>query len=385
MFSLKKAAAAFLAVSMSFTAMPAVSALSFDKAPVNESITAKQTDAQKFVSKIKVGWNLGNALDATGGSGLNTETSWGNPKTTQKMIKDIKAAGFNTLRIPTSWGIHSDANGNVDKEWMDRVQEVVDYAYKNNMYVILNSHHDNAYYQIGKMAESEDACNASIKKMSNVWKQISRRFKNYDHKLMFETLNEPRTEGSRNEWSGGTQPERDVLVKLNQAIVSTIRSTGGNNAYRFILVPAYAATSSTNILRQTEFPDDDRVIVSVHAYSPYNFAMNASGSSAFSDNDKKELDRFFSDLDSIFIQNGRAVIIGETGATNKNNDEDRKQWAVYFINGASKYHIPCVMWDNNSKSGSGAECFGLYNRNTGEMQFPDYVQTITDAGKTRKK
>ena len=299
------------------------------------------------------------------------------------MIKDIKSAGFNTIRIPVSWGIHSDASGTVDKAWMDRMQEVVDYAYKNGMYVILNSHHDNAFYQIGKMAESEDTCKKNIKKMSNVWKQISGRFKNYDHRLIFETLNEPRTEGSKNEWNGGTQKERDVLSEMNSALVSTIRSTGGNNAYRFILVPAYGATANTNILRQTEFPDDDRVIISVHAYSPYNFAMNEHGSDKFSDNDKKELDRFFSDLNSIFIKNGRAVIIGETGATNKNNDKDRKEWAAYFIKGAGKYGIPCIMWDNNSKSGSGAECFGLYNRTTGEMQFEEYVNTITEAGRTK--
>ncbi len=349
--------------------------------------TAKTTngfDTKKtsmdIVKDMGAGWNLGNSLDALG-NGLGSETAWGNPKTTKAMIDDISGAGIKTIRIPVSWGKHCDSKGNVDSDWMKRVKEVVDYAYDNGMYVILNSHHDNSYYDIGGCVESESTLNSSVKKMNSLWKQIATEFKNYDEHLIFETLNEPRTEGSAKEWTGGTAEEREVVAKLNSEIVSTIRSTGGNNAYRQIMVPAYAATSDTNILKQMTLPDDDNIIVSVHAYSPYNFAMNANGSSTFSDSDKKELDKFFKALNTIFVSKGTPVVIGEFGATNKNNLDDRVAWAEYFVKGAGKYNIPCVLWDNNSGRKSGSECFGVYSRERKEFTYPEIVEAIVNAAK----
>ncbi|MBQ7782854.1 MAG: cellulase family glycosylhydrolase, partial [Oscillospiraceae bacterium] len=123
----------------------------------NEKTTGgfdKKKTSFDIVNDMKIGWNLGNSLDAIG-NGMGSETAWGNPKTTKKMIDDIKAAGFNTVRIPVSWGRHTDAAGTVDESWMKRVKEVVDYAYDNDMYVILNSHHDNEYYDIGGCVSDE--------------------------------------------------------------------------------------------------------------------------------------------------------------------------------------------------------------------------------------
>lgn len=333
-----------------------------------------------IVKDMGAGWNLGNSLDALG-TGLGSETAWGNPKTTKEMIDDICEAGFKTIRIPVSWGKHCDAKGNVDKDWMKRVKEVVDYAYGNGVYVILNSHHDNSYYDIGGCVKSEETLNKSVKKMTTLWTQIANTFKDYDEHLIFETLNEPRTEGSAKEWSGGTAEEREVVYTLNEKIVSAIRKTGGNNAYRHIMVPSYAATSSTSILRQMKLPDDDRIIVSVHAYNPYFFAMDANGSGTFSDNDKKELDKFFKDLNSIFVSKGTPVVIGEFGATNKNNLEDRVAWAKYYVSGAGKYNIPCVLWDNNSGRKSGGECFGVYSRERKKFNYPEIVEAIVKTAK----
>lgn len=360
-----------------------------DKAPASaqsdEPTTGgfdKNKSSAQIVKEMKVGWNLGNSLDALGGAGLTSETAWGNPKTTEKMILDIKKMGFNTVRIPVSWGQHADSKGNVDSKWMARVKEVVDYAYNNGMYVILNSHHDNAYYDIGGCVLNDDVYAASKSKMANVWKQIANTFKDYDERLVFETLNEPRTEGSAKEWSGGTAQEREIVYGLNEAIVKSIRSTGGNNKYRHIMVPSYAATASTNILRGMKLPDDDRIIVSVHAYTPYFFAMAENGSSEFSDSDKRELDRLFADLNSIFVSKGTPVVIGEFGATNKKNLIDRCDWADYYVRGAKKYGIACVVWDNNSnKEYSGAECFGLYDRGAGEWSFPEVAESMVSAAK----
>lgn len=343
----------------------------------------KDITSIELVKKIKVGWNLGNSLDALGGSGVGSETSWGNPKTTKAMIDDIKAMGFNAVRIPVSWGQHCDATGKVDSEWMKRVKEVVDYAYDNGMYVILNSHHDdNSYYFIGDCVNSEEKYKASEKKMTVLWTQIAKTFKGYSERLIFETLNEPRTKGSAKEWVGGTPEEWTVVENLNAAIVSAIRATGGNNAYRHIMIPAYAATSNMNVLRNMKIPDDDRVIISVHAYDPYNFAMNAGGSSDFSDNDRKSLDSFFGSLNKNFVDKGRAVIIGECGCINKGNPEDRLEWVDYFIKGAKAYGISCFWWDNNSRPGQqGSETFGIYNRSTGEWSCEDVAKALVAAAK----
>ncbi len=337
--------------------------------------------AVEFVSGLGVGWNLGNSLDALG-TGLTSETAWGNPKTTQQMILDVKAMGFDVLRVPVSWGLHCDGDGTVDPAWMARVKEVVDYGYNNGMTVILNSHHDCDYYDIGGCAESEETLAASVTKMKKLWEQIAETFRDYDTRLIFETLNEPRTIGSPNEWSGGLPSEQKVVDRLNREILETIRSSGGNNPRRFVMMPAYAATPNLNTLMAMELPEDDRIIVSVHAYSPYNFAMNAEGSAQFTDSDRRELDSFFENLNLLFVKKGIPVILGEFGATNKNNLEDRCAWAEYYVQGAGKFGIPCVVWDNNDASAAGAEMFGLYDRARGEWYFPELAKAYTDAART---
>lgn len=339
----------------------------------------KDKTSFQITEEMKIGWNLGNSLDALDGTGLESETSWGNPKTTEKMLLDIKEKGFNTIRIPVTWGIHTDSEGNIDNEWLERVKEVVNYAYNNDMYVILNSHHDNDYYDIEACMANEDTYAANFKKMSSLWTQIADTFKDYGERLLFETMNEPRTEGSENEWSGGTAEEREIVYALNEIIVKAIRATGGNNEYRHIIVPDYGANNQADILRKMKLPDDDRIIVSVHAYSPYSFAMDEKGSSEFSIDDEKELDKLFRQLNKIFISKDIPAIIGEFGATNKENLDERCAWAECFVKCAGQYGIPCIVWDNNIGRKSGAECFGLYDRNSEEWVFPEIAQTMVKA------
>ena len=355
----------------------------FAESPNDSKASADGFDKDKtsfeLLNEMKIGWNLGNTLEAFGATGLDSETSWGNPKTTEKMILDVKEMGFNTIRIPVSWGIHADSEGNIDIEWLSRVKEVVNYAYNNDMYVILNSHHDNSYYDIGACVESNDAYKTNINKMSKLWTNIAEAFKDYNERLLFETMNEPRNEGSEKEWLGGTAEEREIVYALNDACVKAIRATGGNNEYRHIIVPGYAASSSKNILREMKLPDDDRIIFSVHAYIPYSFAMDDNGPSEFTNADKTEINRLFSELNKIFISKDIPVIIGEFGAVNKNNIDARCAWADYYIKCAGQYGIPCAVWDNNIADKAGEERYGLYNRNSGEWTVPELAQTIVKA------
>lgn len=329
----------------------------------------------ELCEKITIGWNLGNTLDATGGSGLNTETSWGNPKATEKHILAVKDAGFDAVRIPTTWYKHMDDKYNIDKEWMARVKEVVNYAYNNDMYVILNTHHENWNYTF---ADNE----ASAKKiLKTVWRQIAKEFKDYDQRLIFEGMNEPRKVGSNLEWNGGDKEAREIVNRLNEVFVDAVRATGGNNKTRCLMIPTNGASAGG--LDGFTVPDDDYLIVSIHAYTPYNFAMNTGGGSTknFSaDNaaSTNELKWLSAELNNRFVKNGIGVIIGECGATDKGNLDQRLNWARYFPDIFGQYGIPVFLWDNGA-FGTGNEKYGLINRNSLTWAYPSYIKALVEA------
>lgn len=338
---------------------------------------SKKTDyssmtASEFVKNITIGWNLGNTLDALDGEGLSSETSWGNPKTTKSMIKAVKNKGFNTIRIPVSWGNHMDKNGKIDKEWLDRVQTVVDYAYSQDMFVILNSHHDRSWIKLGSSSEA-----AVTKKFKYLWKQIAARFKNYDERLIFESMNEPITVGSYYEWAGGTKSERKVLNHLNKAFADTVRAAGGKNRTRFIMIPPYGASVVYESMAELEIPDD-RTIVSVHAYAPDSISLNLDPNlKKFTDMGKSEIDAVFSDIEDAYISKGIPVIMGEFGTMNKGNTAERVKAAKYYLKKASSYGIPCIWWDNGIKEYDGtSETFGLLDRNNLKWYYPEIVNAL---------
>ena len=333
--------------------------------------TLKNADTEAILEDMGLGWNLGNSLDATGGSGLDTETSWSNPKTTQALIDKVKSLGFNTVRVPVSWGKHvSGDNYTIDSAWLARVKEVVDYCYKNDMYVILNIHHDTKSSESASGAgyyPRSSAYSSSEKFVTSVWSQMAEYFKDYDYHLIFETLNEPRLIGTGCEWwfdkwniPSEVKDAIDCINKLNQKAVDTIRDTGSNNKGRLIMCPGYDASIDGATVSGFKLPTDisgnkNRIAVSVHAYSPYNFAMNVgSGStSTYTSSIKNELQDLFSTLKSNFRDKGIPVVIGEFGSTDKNNTAERVKWATDYTALAKKNNIPCVLWDNNA--------FAVYN------------------------
>ncbi len=338
--------------------------------------TLKNADTEAILEDMGLGWNLGNSLDATGGSGLDTETSWSNPKTTQALIDKVKSLGFNTVRVPVSWGKHvSGDNYTIDSAWLARVKEVVDYCYKNDMYVILNIHHDTKSSASASGAgyyPRSSAYSSSEKFVTSVWSQVAEYFKNYDYHLIFETLNEPRLIGTGYEWwfnkwsvPSEVKDAIECINKLNQKAVDTIRNTGSNNRGRLIMCPGYDASIDGATVSGFKLPTDisgnkNRIAVSVHAYSPYNFAMNVDTSkgatSTYSSSIKEELKNLFSTLKSNFRDKGIPVVIGEFGSTDKNNTAERVKWATDYTALAKKNNIPCVLWDNNA--------FAVYNGNS---------------------
>ena len=365
--------------------------------------TLKNADTEAILEDMGLGWNLGNSLDATGGSGLNTETSWSNPKTTQALIDKVKSLGFNTVRVPVSWGKHvSGSNYTIDSAWLARVKEVVDYCYKNDMYVILNIHHDTKSSASASGAgyyPRSSAYSSSEKFVTSVWSQAAEYFKDYDYHLIFETLNEPRLIGSSYEWwfnkwsiPSEVKDAIDCINKLNQKAVDTIRATGSNNRGRLIMCPGYDASIDGATVSGFKLPTDisgnkNRIAVSVHAYSPYNFAMNVGpgSTSAYTSSIKSELRDLFNTLKSNFRDRGIPVVIGEFGSTDKNNTAERVKWATDYTALAKKNNIPCVLWDNNAfarYNGSSiilnSEYHGYINRKNNTVTSPakDVIEAL---------
>lgn len=341
-------------------------------APLTVMDEIRDITSIELIGELTAGWNLGNTLDAEA-KGLSAETAWGNPKTTKEMMDTVKAAGFNLIRIPITWSGHLDENDNIDPEWMDRVQEIVDFTVDDNTYVIINLHHEdwnNPFY------DNQEAATAKMKK---IWSQISERFKNYDEHLIFEGQNEPRHKGTANEWGAGTDEGWDVVNATNAAFIETVRNSGGNNAKRHLMIPGYCATSDSKGPERIKLPEgDDKIIVSVHAYLPYTFALSDTPSAKFSSERPaatKDIDALRDTLKNGYIDRGIAVIIGETGARSKDNNESRIDWAKYYTKTMRDIGVTCVWWDNGAFSGSG-EKFGLLHRQTCTWNPPEVMEAF---------
>ena len=339
------------------------------KKAVNMEI--RDIPSKELLKEIKVGWNLGNTMDATGDPTLGAETHWQSTTTSTYMMQLLKDTGFDIVRIPVSWGEHMDASYKVDPEWMARVHEIVDYGIDNGLFVILNTHHENWY-----MPTEEDKPQ-DLEQMKALWEQIAEEFKGYDEHLIFEGVNEPRLRDTPLEWSGGTEASRKIVAEYAKTFYDTVRASGGNNAKRHLMVTGYAASSMKECMKDTWLPEgDDKVIVSVHAYLPYNFALNVNGTDKWdASRDTGEIDSFFKNLDELFVSKDIPVIIGEFGVMNKDNLDDRIACTEYYLSKARELGIPALWWDNNAAYGNG-ENFGLMDRS----MIPVWrFQRLTDA------
>lgn len=329
--------------------------------------------SSEIVEAMNVGWNLGNTLDSynTSKSGIDTEMGWGNVRTSRDMITSVKNAGFNSIRIPVTWGEHMDGD-KIQDEWMNRVQEIVDYAYNQNMFVILNMHHDDYIW----FAPSTDGYEENSAKLKAIWTQISERFADYGDRLLFEGMNEPRTVGSNLEWMGGTMNERSIINKYEQDFVDTVRASGGNNAQRSLIITSYAASAESVAINDVIVPNSKNIILSVHFYAPWKFSDGSDTS--FTESGKSELDSKFEELNSKFIAKGTPVIIGEFGCVNVAGTATRAEYYNYYISSAKAKGIKCFVWDNGTESGNTG--FGIFNRPT--LKWNDTIlNAIVDAAK----
>ena len=227
---------------------------------------------KEIVKEMGAGINLGNTMD--GGLINAKETSWQAYKTTKAYIKALHDAGYNTVRIPVTWNGYIKNDYSIDEAWISRVQEIVDYCVEQDMYAIINIHHDGAANHDNRGDNPEcwlDTYKWNIEKVyqkyAGVWKTIAERFKDYDEHLIFESMNEV-----TDAHTGSTNEDDAVLNALNQLFINTVRATGSNNTKRWLAITGrFATTTAIKTMPEDTLADmgdvnTTRLMFSVHIY-----------------------------------------------------------------------------------------------------------------------
>ena len=371
--------------------------------PISTASTTALTPKQVFEA-MAPGWNMGNHMDAIS-NGIASETVWGNPKCTQSTFNGVKAAGFKAVRICTTWTGHiGDAPGyRLEEKWLARVEEIVGYAEKAGLVAIVNTHHDESYWLDIAKAWNNSTQNEKVKdEIFSVWTQIANRFKDKGEWLVFESFNEIQDGGWG--WSDAfkTNPEAQykVLNEWNQMFVDAVRTTGGNNATRWLGVPGYAASPTFTIpglVVPKDYTSDNRLMVAVHDYDPYDYTLNtplvrrfghtADRSLRCADDDEAGLRWTFDQLKATYIDKGYPVYLGEMGCS-RHNDEDfafQKYYMEYFCKAAADRMLPMYLWDNGA-TGVGPEKHPYIDHGTGAFiddKAKQLVSLIVKAATTK--
>nr|AGS51668.1 cellulase [uncultured bacterium contig00026] len=317
-----------------------------------------------------VGINIGNTLDSIGtNTWIAGETGWGNPMITRELIKALKAHGYKTIRLPVTWAenIGPAPKYVISEDWMDRVEEVVNWILAEDLYCILNLHHDGGTSDkswILGMSTNESAVHIQFE---IVWTQIAHRFRNASEKLILESMNEVGFDDIWNRWGGNQSQKRTAYRKLNllnQAFVNTVRSTGAVNASRPLLIAGYWTDIDATCDPLFMMPQDtieNKLILSVHYYTPATFCIAEEpdnswgfksdwGSGASSDADRNELAAQFEKLKTNFLDEGIPVILGEYGVTKKNKvEEGRIRWMTAVTQICIDNGITPVLWDTGGE------------------------------------
>lgn len=343
-----------------------------------------------------VGWNLGNQLECPAlgtenesmlftcleGS-INAETAWGNPKVTEKTIKAVKEAGFNAIRIPVRWQCHivNEEAMTVDKAWMQRVKEVVGWCLKQDLKVILNTHHDKWIEGRPTYAYKNENC----RKLALLWLNIASEFKDYDSRLAFAGTNEVHI---LNNWGKPTPENLEVQNAYNQTFINIVRSTGGNNLYRNLIVQTYVCNPEFGLdgafIIPADLPDNGNRYMSVefHFYHPWEYAGEGTLDIWVDDGNLK---RVFDLAQKEWGSKGLGVTIGEWGVTDhgdaSNAEQVHENIAYYcktYVSEAMKRGFSTFVWDNNS-FGQGADKFGIFNRFKGmKLEAPWMLHGIME-------
>ncbi len=366
-----------------------------DTAPTSDNVDVMRSEltAIELTHLMGNGINLGNTMEAcnnnTGHVTDDTtyyETMWGAPITTQESINGMKAAGFDTLRLPVAWMTNATDLGKtgdytISEAYLDRVEEIINYAINADMYVILNDHWDGGWYGMFG-SEDEATRELAMEAYKGMWTQIATRYEKYDYRLIFEGANEEI--GSRFDENSAiycmdstdnylTEDETYELAnEINQVFVDTVRATGGNNANRFLLIPGYGTDIAKTVDERFVMPTDtveNKLLISVHYYEPSGYCIFESLSTWGS---KSQYATMIENLDKMgkFVADGYGVIIGESGAIVLEDGEPKEgatEWTEFFLDNCDSWGYCPVLWDIGGNS-------GCYDREKAAMKFDDLAQ-----------
>ncbi len=362
----KKILSATVSIVVGFSLMTGCSDTGSSQSSKNNNIS--DITASEIYEGMKVGWNVGNSLDAVG-SDLSSETCWGNPKITKELIDSVKAAGFNTIRIPITWmgHIEDEPDYKIDEEWLNRTEEVVNYVLDSGMYAIINVHHDGNDTTSSWLTPTPTDEDAMVNKFSIIWAQIAEKFEKYNEKLIF---------GGMNEFHKGYDQPADAYLtltdRLNQCFVDTVRKSGGHNKERVLIVQSYN-TNATYAVESLVLPTDtakEKLMVEFHFYDPWSFAGEGRNSWGVGGpiNDRwgqeEWVDDIFGQLKAKFVDNNIPVVMGEYGAVNNKigYNDTRRYYVEYVTKAAHKNGILPIWWDNGFDGIEGGEAFALFDR-----------------------
>ena len=372
------------------------------QAAKKDTTSFEDLNQSQIVEAMGPGWNLGNQLESVTDN-VPEETNWGNPVITEKLIQSVKAAGFKSIRIPVSYfaKIDDDKDYTIDSKWLDRVQEVVDYCIKNDLYAVINIHGDGYNTIDGSWLLCNGKNQTEIKKKyKKVWKQIAERFKNYDEHLLFESMNE--------EFDGSySEPNKEYYQNINdynQIFVDTVRKTGDNNTKRWLIIPGwntnidytagdYGFKLPTDQYRNKSIDkEEQRIMISVHYYSPWDFCGGENGVITQWGNEADDPSKTSTTCDETYMKNqlnlmkttfadkGYPVFIGEYGSIDKTSyDSENEYYRAYFARKLCQLSrkngcIP-MYWDNGY---NGVHGFGLFDRTTCEVTQPVIIDAIME-------
>ena len=337
--------------------------------------TFKSRDPVQTVKEMAPGINLGNTLDA-----VPNEDSWGNGGTSQATIQGIKDSGFRSFRIPVTWFPHMGPapDYKIDKQWMDRVEEIVDWSLKAGLYTVLNVHHDSwKWMQVmtidpatGKYVNDSKTY---IPRLEKLWVQIADRFKDKGDKLILEILNEPNS-GTWEDKSDTPKNPRAPAVRhdlsfeemneITLRILKVIRASGGNNDNRLVMICPRGNSAEDAMVpefRMPPAPYDKNLILTVHMYGPWDFVSSWWGHYTWgTEKEKKEADDYWNKLNDGFVAKGIPIVIGEWGAFGRTERFSRWYYFDYQARLCAKYNIAMMLWDTG----------GDYNRLTRDWRDP---------------
>lgn len=357
--------------------------------PVAADDTGMKSTAVQIAGRMKLGWNIGNTLEAIGG-----ETSWGNPLVSPELISMVHTSGFDAIRIPVSWNQYANQQtAKIDPAWLDRVKQVVKYCVDNNVYVIVNIHWDGGWLENNVTADKQAANNA---KQRALWEQIATHLRDFDEHLLFASANEPNVD---------TAAQMEVLNSYHQTFIDAVRATGGKNSHRVLVLQGPATDIEKTSTLWTKMPKDtvsNKLMAEVHFYTPYNFVLMEKdeswgkqayywGTGFHSSTDTEHnatwgeeatVNELFGRMKQQFVDKGIPVIIGEYAAMRRDNltgdslalhKASRTYYMKYVTQQALANGLIPFYWDTGS---------GVFNRrNNTILDQTELDALLTGAGK----